>query len=216
MLRPASLPPREGLSSSRFGPRGLPRCRRPATRRSDAYRDGTCTRWRSAARLVDPQEGFVFAVTAHHGGSIPVGSDIAAPRHALNQKATGPPKFRQNRTAAYRCARTWSPTPAIAELVDADKLGHAGADAGELGRDRRCGFKADSGCGTRAPNRASGERRSRLRDPSSNGAGVHGLQLDALIAESLEEERAVERATELALGVADVERTAFAGAAYDE
>src|SRR5882724_7891746 len=70
MLRPTSLPPREGLSTSRFGPRGLPRCRRPATRRSDAYRDGTCTRWRSAARLADPLGGFVFAVTAHHAASI--------------------------------------------------------------------------------------------------------------------------------------------------
>src|SRR3954468_12082330 len=70
MLRPASLPPLAGLSTSRFDPRGLPRCRRPATRRSDAYRDGTCTRWRSAARLADPLTGFVFAVTAHHDTSL--------------------------------------------------------------------------------------------------------------------------------------------------
>ncbi len=70
MLRPASLPPLTGLLTSRFDPRGLPRCRRPATRRSDAYRGGTCTRWRSAARLVDPPKGFVFAVTAHHGPSL--------------------------------------------------------------------------------------------------------------------------------------------------
>src|SRR5262245_51364874 len=75
MLRPASLPPREGLSTSRFGPRGLPRCRRPATRRSDAYRGGTCTRWRSAARLVDPLAGFAFAVTAHHDGNLPARCD---------------------------------------------------------------------------------------------------------------------------------------------
>jgi len=66
MLRPASLPPLAGLLTSRFGHRGLPRHRRPATRRSDAYRGGTCTRWRSAARLVVPLAGFVFAVTAHH------------------------------------------------------------------------------------------------------------------------------------------------------
>ena len=51
MLRPASLPPVvHGLSTSRFGLRDLSRLRRPATRRSDAYRGGTCTRGRSAAR----------------------------------------------------------------------------------------------------------------------------------------------------------------------
>src|SRR3990167_8234082 len=66
MLRPASLPPIAGLLTSRFGLRDLSRLRRPATRRSDAYRGGTCTRWRSAARLVRPTL-VVFAVTAHHG-----------------------------------------------------------------------------------------------------------------------------------------------------
>ena len=50
MLRPASLPPGvPGLLTSRFGLQDLSRLRRPATRRSDAYRDGICTRWRSAA-----------------------------------------------------------------------------------------------------------------------------------------------------------------------
>ena len=50
MLRPASLPPAvHGLLTSRFGLRDLFRLRRPATRRSDAYRGGTCTRGRSAA-----------------------------------------------------------------------------------------------------------------------------------------------------------------------
>src|SRR3954471_11794780 len=89
MLRPASLPPLAGLSTSRFGLRGLPRRRRPATRRSDAYRDGTCTRWRSAARLVDPREGFVFAVTAHHVGEL---------YHFRRARAHGP-----GRTVSFIC-----------------------------------------------------------------------------------------------------------------
>jgi hypothetical protein len=42
---------------------------RPATRRSNAYRPDL-HRWRSAARLVDPRKGFVFAVTAHHGEAV--------------------------------------------------------------------------------------------------------------------------------------------------
>ena len=50
MLRPASLPPIAGLSTSRFGLQDLSWLRRPATRRSDAYRDGTLTRRKSAAR----------------------------------------------------------------------------------------------------------------------------------------------------------------------
>jgi hypothetical protein len=50
MLRPAFLLPHVGLLTPRFGTEDLSPLRRPATRRSDAYRDGTCTRWRSAAR----------------------------------------------------------------------------------------------------------------------------------------------------------------------
>ncbi len=50
MLRPASLPPVvHGLLTSRFGLQDLSWLRRPATRRSDAYRGGTFTRGRSAA-----------------------------------------------------------------------------------------------------------------------------------------------------------------------
>jgi hypothetical protein len=66
MLRPASLPPLAGLLTSRFGYLGLPRLRRPATRRSDAYRGGTFTRRRSAARPLASLVGPVGVVTAHH------------------------------------------------------------------------------------------------------------------------------------------------------
>jgi hypothetical protein len=69
MLRPAFLlPGQAGLSTPRFGTADLSTFRRPATRRSDAYRDGTCTRWRSAARrLADHSVG---VVTAHHARSV--------------------------------------------------------------------------------------------------------------------------------------------------
>jgi len=49
MLRPACLLPPKRLSTPRVGRRGLPRRLGPATRRSDAYRGGTRTRWRRAA-----------------------------------------------------------------------------------------------------------------------------------------------------------------------
>ena len=68
LLRPASLPPVvHGLLTSRFGLRALARLRRPATRCSDAYRDGALTRWRSAARRRPlPQRELTVFVTAHH------------------------------------------------------------------------------------------------------------------------------------------------------
>jgi hypothetical protein len=74
MLRPASLlpvarlSPPGGLLTPRSDAGVSPRRLGPATRRSGAYRDGTCTRWRSAARIRTlasrPTYGFV---TAHHG-----------------------------------------------------------------------------------------------------------------------------------------------------
>lgn len=66
MLRPAFLLPGwTGLLTPRFGTGDLSPLRRPATRRSDAYRDGTCTRRRSAARRILPLRA-VGVVTAHH------------------------------------------------------------------------------------------------------------------------------------------------------
>lgn len=52
MLRPAfllPLLPRAGLLTPRFGTEDLSSFRRPATQRTDAYRDGTCIRWRGTA-----------------------------------------------------------------------------------------------------------------------------------------------------------------------
>src|SRR5688572_7169564 len=72
MLRPAFLlPPADGrLSTPRSGHRDLSLCLGPATRRSDAYRGGTLTRWRSAARRHPPFRTIVF-VTTHHVGNLP-------------------------------------------------------------------------------------------------------------------------------------------------
>jgi hypothetical protein len=69
MLRPAfGLPPRR-LSTSRFGVADLSADRRPAPRRTSAYRGGACTRWRSEARTRrryrSPGTTDVF-VTTHH------------------------------------------------------------------------------------------------------------------------------------------------------
>lgn len=52
-----------------LGHEGLPSYLGPATRRTDAYRDGTLTRWRSAAcdaRTFSPRSQFVHHVTTHH------------------------------------------------------------------------------------------------------------------------------------------------------
>ena len=50
MLRPVTLLPPWRLSTPRFGSGALAPHRRPATGRSGAYPDGTCTRWMLAAR----------------------------------------------------------------------------------------------------------------------------------------------------------------------
>jgi hypothetical protein len=75
MLRPAcSLPaerltPLHGLLTPRSGAEvALPRLG-PATRRSDAYRDGTCTRWSGAAsgsRTCALGSRCLCRVTTHH------------------------------------------------------------------------------------------------------------------------------------------------------
>jgi hypothetical protein len=69
MLRPAfGLPPKR-LLTPRFGVADLSADRRPASRRTSAYRGGACTRWRSEARTRrrrSPGITDVF-VTTHHG-----------------------------------------------------------------------------------------------------------------------------------------------------
>src|SRR5690606_21518516 len=90
MLRPACLLPAArlsppiGLSTPRSGARISPGRLGSATRRSDAYRDGTLTRWRSAAcRRVCRRTSafFLGSVTTHHG------------RHASKLSARHPANF---------------------------------------------------------------------------------------------------------------------------
>jgi hypothetical protein len=69
MLRPACLLPPKRLSTPRVGHRDLSQCLGPATRRSDAYRDGTRTRWRSAAKRLlglERKEELGAVVRTHH------------------------------------------------------------------------------------------------------------------------------------------------------
>src|SRR5690606_23329695 len=90
MLRPACLlpaarlsPPNE-LSTPRSGARISPGRLGSATRRSDAYRGGTLTRWRSAACRRDRRRTSAFflgSVTTHHG------------RHASKLSARHPANF---------------------------------------------------------------------------------------------------------------------------
>jgi hypothetical protein len=76
MLRPAfllpaaRLSPPDGLSTPRSGTEVSLRHLGPATRRSGAYRGGTCTRWKTAARnrrSVPNTRSVVGPFTAHHG-----------------------------------------------------------------------------------------------------------------------------------------------------
>ena len=70
MLRPALLlPPKRDLTSSFSRTHLWLRCG-PATRRSGAYRDGTLTRWRSAARPLSKQSHLPGIVTAHHDSRV--------------------------------------------------------------------------------------------------------------------------------------------------
>src|SRR5262249_18702042 len=76
-----------------LGRGGLPRrLVGSATRCSDAYRDGTSTRWKSAARIGACRSWLLF-VTAHHGARLtdrpPVPSPPAPPSPALGE-ATPP------------------------------------------------------------------------------------------------------------------------------
>lgn len=75
MLRPtyllpaARLSPPCGLLTPRSGTKVSLQYLGPATRRTDAYRDGTLTRWRSAAsdgRTYPRREKNVRRVTTHH------------------------------------------------------------------------------------------------------------------------------------------------------
>jgi hypothetical protein len=74
MLRPVdSLPterlsPLHGLLTPRSGEGVSPKHLGPATRRSGAYRDGTRTRWKRAARKLLPQPQGLVCFTTHHGG----------------------------------------------------------------------------------------------------------------------------------------------------
>ena len=73
MLRPArSLPPFfRRLLTPRSGRRDLSLRLGPATRRSGAYRDGTCTRWIRAAWLeVAEQAQLPLTVRTHHEASV--------------------------------------------------------------------------------------------------------------------------------------------------
>src|ERR1700719_2111231 len=74
MLRPVCslpaarlLPPR-GLLTPRSGVGVSPARLGPATRRTGAYRGGTCTRWRHAACRRRPLRPSSVCVTTHHGG----------------------------------------------------------------------------------------------------------------------------------------------------
>jgi hypothetical protein len=92
MLRPADwLPTHGGLSTSRSGSKNLSFALEPATRRSSAYRDRTCTGGRRAAR---PREhtridrSRLEDFTAHHRRSVsrdgarsPVATATSEPSH---------------------------------------------------------------------------------------------------------------------------------------
>src|ERR1700724_752259 len=76
MLRPVCslpaarlLPPR-GLLTPRSGVGVSPARLGPATRRTGAYRGGTCTRWRHAACRRRPLRPSSVCVTTHHGRSL--------------------------------------------------------------------------------------------------------------------------------------------------
>src|SRR6188474_1543008 len=63
MLRPACWLPPKRLVTPRSGHRALARCLGSATRRSGAYRGGTCTRWR---RTACSRRSVVYFFTTHH------------------------------------------------------------------------------------------------------------------------------------------------------
>ena len=76
MLRPAWLLPPKRLSTPRSGKGDLSPHLGSATRRSDAYRDGTSTRWVCAAEPAAQGSGLLAFVT-HHGGSLALSAIFA-------------------------------------------------------------------------------------------------------------------------------------------
>src|ERR1700726_1274211 len=73
MLRPvcllptARLTPARGLLTPRSDDRVSPSRLGPATRRTGAYRGGTCTRWKRAARRLRPDFLSFACFATHHG-----------------------------------------------------------------------------------------------------------------------------------------------------
>src|SRR5918994_1841154 len=67
MLRPADLLPPWRLLTPRLGHRDLSRCLGSATRRSGAYRGGTCTRWIRTTRWARSRTPIV---TTRHPGIV--------------------------------------------------------------------------------------------------------------------------------------------------
>ena len=81
MLRPDWLLPPKRLLSPRSGTVVSLRYLGPATRRSGAYRDGTLTRWRSAARKRQLILTLAVCFTTHHrGGFYSAGIELTTGR----------------------------------------------------------------------------------------------------------------------------------------
>ena len=92
MLRPADWLPPKRLLTPRSGHRDLSRCLGSATRRSGAYRGGTCTRWKSAAsngRLARTARAIDRRVTAHHGSILARRDSPLGPRRSADILAAG-------------------------------------------------------------------------------------------------------------------------------
>src|ERR1700726_4448462 len=81
LLPTARLTPARGLLTPRSDDRVSPARLGPATRRTGAYRGGTCTRWKRAARRLRP-DFLSFACFATHHGFIlcPAARDDVAAR----------------------------------------------------------------------------------------------------------------------------------------
>ena len=121
MLRPTCLLPAErlsplcGLLTPRSSVGISPNRMGPATRRSGAYRDGTLTRWRSAARFrpLGPLRGpSLLFVTAHHLGRIRENFHWLTPSRvgfsggpvARSQKIEGPHELPSCKTSGFHVA----------------------------------------------------------------------------------------------------------------
>src|SRR5262245_53906488 len=82
MLRPADLLPPKRLLTPRLGHRDLSRCLGSATRRSGAYRGGTCTRWSRTTRWLRLR---VTIVTTRHSAILASGRNTVLCVHVRNQ-----------------------------------------------------------------------------------------------------------------------------------